>query len=148
MLPEILGSAAAADRLAYVHLDDNDGESDLHWSLQDGVLTAEVLAATLAALGSSPYTGPVSLELNPQLPDPLAALKKSRDLVLTHLQKGLCVRVVCTLLLACTSSPVTAARALVKYSKTRIRYDQGLAGPERLLSDSYIGIDTRYLGSA
>ena len=77
--------AAAADRLAYVHLDDNDGESDLHWSLQDGALTAEVLATTLAALGSSPYTGPVSLELNPQLPDPLAALKKSRDLVLTHL---------------------------------------------------------------
>jgi len=77
--------AAAADRLAYVHLDDNDGEGDLHWALLDGVLTAEALATTLAALKSSPYAGPVSLELNPQLPDPLAAINKSRNIVLPHL---------------------------------------------------------------
>ena len=76
---------AADDRLAYVHLDDNDGKGDLHWSLLDGVLTTETLAATLAALDPSPYSGPVSLELNPQLPDPLAALKKSRNIVIPHL---------------------------------------------------------------
>ena len=28
--------AAAGDRLGYVHLDDNDGEADLHWPLLDG----------------------------------------------------------------------------------------------------------------
>jgi D-psicose/D-tagatose/L-ribulose 3-epimerase len=77
--------ATAGDRLGYVHLDDNDGEGDLHWSLLDGVLTEEALGAIFTALGPSPYTGPVSLELNPNLPDPATALKASRDLVLPHL---------------------------------------------------------------
>ena len=70
--------AAAGDRLGYVHLDDNDGEADLHWPLLEGVLTEEALAATFAALALSPYTGPASLELSPQLPDPVAALTQSR----------------------------------------------------------------------
>ena len=70
--------AAAGDRLGYVHLDDNDGEADLHWPLLAGVLTAEALAATFAALAQSPYTGPASIELSPQLPDPVAALSQSR----------------------------------------------------------------------
>ena len=70
--------AAAGDRLGYVHLDDNDGEADLHWPLLAGVLTKEVLAATFAALALSPYTGPASIELSPQLPDPVAALAQSR----------------------------------------------------------------------
>ena len=70
--------AAAGDRLGYVHLDDNDGEGDLHWSLLEGVLTEEALAATFAALALSPYAGPASLELSPQLPDPVAALTQSR----------------------------------------------------------------------
>lgn len=77
--------AAAGDRLAYVHLDDNDGEGDLHWALLDGVLTEEALGAIFAALGPSPYAGPVSLELNPNLPDPAAALSKSRDITLQYL---------------------------------------------------------------
>jgi sugar phosphate isomerase/epimerase len=74
--------ASASERLGYVHLDDNDGEGDLHWSLLDGVLTEEALSATFTALGPSPYTGPASLELNPNLPDPAAALSKSRDIAL------------------------------------------------------------------
>ena len=76
---------AAGDRLGYVHLDDNDGEDDLHWSLLDGVLTENELEAIFAALERSPYTGPVSLELNPNLPDPTTALSKSRTITLQHL---------------------------------------------------------------
>ncbi len=70
--------AAAGDRLGYVHLDDNDGEADLHWSLLAGVLTEQVLTATFAALALSPYAGPASIELSPELPDPVAALWQSR----------------------------------------------------------------------
>ena len=76
--------AAAGERLGYVHLDDNDGEGDLHWSLLDGVLTGEALDGLFAALKSSPYAGPVSLELNPRLPDPAAALAASRAAALKH----------------------------------------------------------------
>ncbi len=72
--------ATAGDRLAYVHLDDNDGEADLHWALLDGVLTEEALGSLFSALAPSPYAGPVSLELNPNLTDPLAALVKSRTI--------------------------------------------------------------------
>ena len=70
--------AVAGDRLGYVHLDDNDGEGDLHWSLLEGVLTEEALAATFSALALSPYAGPASIELSPQLSDPVAALAQSR----------------------------------------------------------------------
>ena len=70
--------AAAGDRLGYVHLDDNDGEADLHWPLLAGVLTEEALAATFAALALSPYDGPASIELSPQLSNPGAALAQSR----------------------------------------------------------------------
>ncbi len=73
--------AQAGTRLGYAHLDDNDGEGDLHWSLCDGVLTRDGLAATLEALDKSAYSGPVSLELHPQLPDPAAALAQSLSLV-------------------------------------------------------------------
>lgn len=76
--------AAAGERLGYVHLDDNDGEGDLHWSLLDGVLTEGTLESLLAALEASPYTGPASLELNPRLPDPAGALAKSRAVALKH----------------------------------------------------------------
>ena len=65
----------ADDRLGYFHLDDNDGVSDLHWALCDGVLTEDVLKNTLATLHDIGYDGPVSLEMNPGLPDPLAAIE-------------------------------------------------------------------------
>lgn len=36
----------AGDLLGYVHLDNNDGEQDLHWALLDGVMTHDALAST------------------------------------------------------------------------------------------------------
>ena len=72
---------AAGPRLGYVHLDDNNGVDDSHLALLDGVLTGETLRRTLAALPSAGYDGPVSLELNPELPDPADALRRSREAV-------------------------------------------------------------------
>lgn len=71
----------AGERLSYVHLDDNDGVGDLHWSLLDGVMTEASLAGIFAALTEIGYNGGVSLELSPRLADPLAALKASRGIV-------------------------------------------------------------------
>lgn len=71
----------AGDRLGYFHLDDNDGVSDLHWALCDGVLTRDMLKRTLATLDHIGYDGPVSLEMNPGLPDPLAAIESGFRLV-------------------------------------------------------------------
>ncbi len=71
----------AGDRLSYVHLDDNDGVGDLHWSLLDGVMTEASLRGIFAALGDIGYDGGVSLELSARLPDPYAALKASREIV-------------------------------------------------------------------
>lgn len=73
----------AGPRLGYVHLDDNDGRNDLHVALTDGVLTVETLRRTFAALDGIGYAGAVSLELSPALPDPLDALKRSRDILRT-----------------------------------------------------------------
>ena len=72
----------AGARLGYVHLDDNDGRHDQHLGLLDGVLTEETLRRTWTALGEVKYQGPISLELHPQLPDPLADLRRSRAVVL------------------------------------------------------------------
>ncbi|MEZ4863193.1 MAG: sugar phosphate isomerase/epimerase [Caldilineaceae bacterium] len=74
---------AAGDRLGYVHLDDNDGQGDLHWALLDGLLTRATLRETLAALDEVGYSGGVSLELSPQLPDPRAAIQQSWTLLQT-----------------------------------------------------------------
>ncbi len=71
----------AVDRLGYFHLDDNDGVSDLHWALCDGVLTRDMLKTTLATLDHLGYDGPVSLEMNPGLSDPLAAIEAGFRLV-------------------------------------------------------------------
>ena len=73
---------SAGDRLGYVHLDDNDGEGDLHLSLLDGVMTQDFLDATFAALNGIGYDWAVSLELNPELPDPLDAIHRSRQIIL------------------------------------------------------------------
>ncbi len=72
----------AGERLFYVHLDDNDGKGDLHWSLLDGVMTKETLRGAFEALKEIGYSGAVSLELNPGLPDPFQALKRSRQIVI------------------------------------------------------------------
>ena len=74
--------ANAGDRLGYIHLDDNDGVNDLHWSLLDGVMTYESLTATLRALDAIGYQGALSLELSPALAKPAKALSESRDIAL------------------------------------------------------------------
>lgn len=78
----------AGDRLGYVHFDDNDGLSDLHWSLLDGVMTEESLAATLRALDAVDYQGAVSLELSPALANPARALGGSRDILMRARHQG------------------------------------------------------------
>jgi len=77
----------AGDRLGYMHFDDNDGVSDLHWALLDGVMTEESLHATLQALDDIGYEGALSLELNPGLPNPSRALQKSRDILLRTIHR-------------------------------------------------------------
>ena len=71
----------AGDRLGYVHLDDNDGVNDLHLGLYDGVMQADDLKAMFVALDELGYDHNVSLELKPDIPDPLGALKRSREIV-------------------------------------------------------------------
>jgi sugar phosphate isomerase/epimerase len=80
--------ADAGPLLGYVHLDDNDGVGDQHLSLYDGKLTASSLRATFAALKEYGYSGRASLELHPQLPDPLDALNRSRDAALAAMAAG------------------------------------------------------------
>ena len=72
----------AGPLLGYVHLDDNDGSRDLHLALTDGVLTEAALAEAVAALREIGYRGALSLELNPELPDPADALRRSREIAL------------------------------------------------------------------
>ena len=73
---------SAGDRLGYVHLDDNDGAGDLHLGLLDGAMTQDFLASAFAALGRIGYDSAVSLELSPDLPDPLDAIRRSRQIVI------------------------------------------------------------------
>lgn len=80
--------ANAGDRLGYVHFDDNDGLSDLHWSLLDGVMTDESLMATLRALDAIDYQGALSLELSPALPKPANALGESRDVLMRAIHRA------------------------------------------------------------
>ena len=68
-------------RLGYVHLDDNDGLGDLHWALLKGRLTEEDLRQFLSALQLNHYRGPVALELNAELPDPVSALADGKQLI-------------------------------------------------------------------
>ena len=63
--------------LGYVHFDDNDGNSDLHLALTDGILTLEVICDTLSAIHESPYRGPIAVEGHPNLPNPATAMAKS-----------------------------------------------------------------------
>jgi sugar phosphate isomerase/epimerase len=72
---------AAGARLGYVHLDDNDSVSDLHWPLLTGRLTAEMLDALLNVLDTDDYDGGVALELNPANADPIRALAEGKALI-------------------------------------------------------------------
>ena len=69
------------DRLGYVHLDDNDGVDDLHLALTDGVQASESLEIFFNVLEDLDYNGPVSLEMKHDLPDPLDAIRRSKEIV-------------------------------------------------------------------
>ena len=75
--------ALAGERLGYVHLDDNDGVNDLHLGLYDGVMVESDLMAMFGALDDLGYESNVSLELKSNIPDPLDALKRSREIVIS-----------------------------------------------------------------
>lgn len=65
------------DRLAVLHLHDNDGIADLHWPVYEGVVQWDALAARIAA---SPYTKAISFELsirNTRFEDPAPFLAYS-----------------------------------------------------------------------
>jgi sugar phosphate isomerase/epimerase len=70
----------AGPRLAYVHLDDNDGVGDLHWPLLTGRLTEDHLRQLGQALRDVGHRGGIALELNPKNPDPEEALRRSKTL--------------------------------------------------------------------
>ena len=74
-------ASRAGRRLGYVHLDDNDGVSDLHWGLLTGQLTKDTLVGTLATLGATAYDGALCLEFNSQNLDPVGALRDGRLLL-------------------------------------------------------------------
>ena len=71
----------AGPRLGYVHCDDNDGASDLHWPLLTGRLTRDDLRRLCAALRKMGYGGPLSLEFSPNNADPVAALRAGKELL-------------------------------------------------------------------
>ncbi len=73
--------ALAGDRLAYIHLDDNDGKGDLHLALTDGIQTKESLSTLFSVTRDIGYNGPFSLEMHPTLPDPLDAIRRSKAIV-------------------------------------------------------------------
>ena len=71
----------AGDRLLYVHLDDNDGIGDLHLPLTEGIQTRNDLKSLFKVLSEMHYSGTISLELHPKLPDPFRSLKESKRIV-------------------------------------------------------------------
>jgi sugar phosphate isomerase/epimerase len=73
-------SLRVGSRLAYLHLDDNDGMGDLHWPLLTGRLTRQHLDDLAAALRAIGYCGGMALELNPRHADPVAALREDKRL--------------------------------------------------------------------
>jgi sugar phosphate isomerase/epimerase len=75
--------------LGHVHLDDNDGRTDLHWPLLTGKLSEQTLYRTLQALHGVNYGGGLSLELRPNDSDPGQALSKSKAVVEQLGERGL-----------------------------------------------------------
>jgi sugar phosphate isomerase/epimerase len=68
-------------RLAYIHLDDNDGVGDLHWPLLTGRLTRETLVNVLAAWAERGDELPLALELNAANPGADDAMRQGKELV-------------------------------------------------------------------
>jgi sugar phosphate isomerase/epimerase len=71
----------AGGLLGYVHLDDNDGVKDLHWSLFTGCLTRDALQAALGALRQIGYDGALTLEYSPETPAVVQALGDGKALL-------------------------------------------------------------------
>jgi sugar phosphate isomerase/epimerase len=71
----------AGARLAYVHVDDNDGVQDLHWPLLTGRLQYHQLQQLFAVLTQIAYRGGLALELTPGVGDAEAALYGSKQLL-------------------------------------------------------------------
>ena len=69
------------DRLGYVHVDDNDGLSDVHYGLLEGVLTEGALYSFLDAIAGSAYDGPLAIEIKSDIPSPLTSLVRSRNAI-------------------------------------------------------------------
>ena len=69
------------DRLGYVHVDDNDGLSDVHYGLLEGVLSESTLHSFLDALARSAYNGPLAIEIKSDIPSPLSSLVNSRTAI-------------------------------------------------------------------
>ncbi len=69
---------AAGERLSYIHLDDYDGCSDLHWPLLTGRLTEAGLREFGAALRMLRFRGGIALELNPMVPTAAENLAASK----------------------------------------------------------------------
>jgi len=67
--------------LAYVHLDDNDGENDLHWPLLSGRMTEQMLADALGALRRAGYGGALAFEYRADNAHPIEALRRGKELV-------------------------------------------------------------------
>ena len=76
------------DRLGYVHVDDNDGRSDVHYGLLEGVLSEHALHEFLDALAISAYDGPLAIEIKSDIPSPLASLVNSRTAIANWTSAG------------------------------------------------------------
>ena len=72
---------AAGDRLQYVHVNDNDAQSDLHLGLLEGVQDEAWVSDVLRAVVEAPYDGPVSVEVNMVLDDPRTSAASSLSIV-------------------------------------------------------------------
>jgi sugar phosphate isomerase/epimerase len=70
----------AGRRLGYVHLDDNDGQGDVHWPLLTGRLQANELDELALALRAHDYRGGLALELNAAHGDATAGLRASKEI--------------------------------------------------------------------
>ncbi|MBI4306728.1 MAG: sugar phosphate isomerase/epimerase [Chloroflexi bacterium] len=71
----------AGDRLGYVHIDDNDGRSDLHLPIFEGVLKPRAIDGFLRALEECGYDRAIGIEMKNSLPGPMAAMVSARDYV-------------------------------------------------------------------
>ncbi len=72
---------SAEERLGYVHIDDNDGLTDQHRPLFDGILTRATATNFLHTLQTVGYTGPIGIELSKSTTSPITALVQARDFV-------------------------------------------------------------------